>query len=207
MLILSSTFLLLFSLLSVTEAYFYVPSFMSNLPFQGGMASATKNNSLYMFGGENATTSYTNNLYKLDQLTDTFTWETVNQVNTPPGTLYGQAVMTNNDTQMYLLGGMTNATNNQSVPLQYYQFAFDTNTWAAATTNTNATGNFTMPLNRKLFSANYDSSTNKIFIYGGALNENAIFSDLWSFDTTTQQFTQLPELGVPRYSHTASLLR
>ncbi|KAG2204229.1 hypothetical protein INT46_008844 [Mucor plumbeus] len=170
------------------------------------MASAAKNNSLYMFGGENATNSYTNNLYKLDQLTDTFTWETVNQVNTPPGTLYGQAVITNNDTQMYLLGGMTNATNNQLVPFQYYQFAFDTNTWTAPTTNTNATGNITMPLNRKLFSANYDSSTSKIFIYGGSLNESAIFSDLWSFDTTTQQFTQLPELGVPRYSHTTSLL-
>lgn len=203
----STTFLLLLSLLSVTEAYFYVPSFMSNLPFQGGMATAQKNNSLYMFGGENATTSYTNNLYRLEQLDNTFSWEAVNQVNTPPGTFYGQAVVTDNGSHMYLFGGMANATNNQMVGLQYYQFAFDTNTWTAPTTNTNSTGNFTIPLNRKLFSANYDSSNNKVYIYGGSLNESAIFRDLWSFDTTTQQFTQLQDPGVPRYAHTASLLR
>ncbi|KAL9543139.1 hypothetical protein MBANPS3_008258 [Mucor bainieri] len=202
----SSTFLLLLSLLSVTEAYFYVPSFMSNLPFQGGMSTAQKNNSLYMFGGENATTSYTNNLYKLDQLNDTFNWETVNQVNAPPGTLYGQAVVTDNGSHMYLLGGMANATNNQVANLQYYQFAFDTNTWTAPTTNTNSTGNITMPVNRKLFSANYDSANNKIYIYGGSLNDSTIFADFWSFDTTTQQFTQLQNPGVPRYAHTASLL-
>ncbi|CEP10498.1 hypothetical protein [Parasitella parasitica] len=159
-----------------------------------------------MFGGENATNHYINDFYRLNQLPNTFSWEAVTQINAPPGTYYGQAVMTTNESQMYLMGGMANGTENRVLPLQYYRFAFDTNTWTAATTNANVSSNITIPANRKLFSANYDSSNNKIYIFGGSLNQTLVFNDLWSFDTTTQQFTQLPPAADSTYAHTTSLL-
>ncbi|KAI9470033.1 MAG: hypothetical protein EXX96DRAFT_532376 [Benjaminiella poitrasii] len=101
---------------------------------------------------------------------------------------------------------MTNASNNHLLPLQYYQYAFDTSTWTAASTNTNTTLTSPFPYNRKLFSATYDEKNDKVYIYGGALNETAIFSDFWVMDVATQQFTALPSVDVPRYAHTASLL-
>lgn len=200
--------LLLFTiyLIKYTNAYFYVPTFMSNLPFQDGMAFAQRNNSLILFGGENATNTYTNNLYELSQLSDTFSWKTLNQTNTPPGTIYGQSIIHQNT--MHLFGGMTNSTTNQLIPLQHYQYSFQNQSWTSSSTNAqnvslNAT---TVPLNRKLFSATFDGNS-KIYFYGGALNESAIFSDFWSYDLNTNQYTQLPNIQLPRYAHSASYLR
>lgn len=180
---------------------------MSNLPFQDGSATAVRNNNaLVLFGGENATNSYTNNLYQLTQTSDSFNWQILQQNNAPPGALYGQAIVVNNNNNMLLLGGMTNITNNQMVPLQNYQFDFNTNTWTPSSNNNATISNTTaLPLNRKLFTATYDNQ-NKIYIYGGALNGTAIFSDFYSLDITTQQYTQLPNPQVARYGHTASLL-
>jgi N-acetylneuraminic acid mutarotase len=181
---------------------------MATLPFKGGMASARRNNSIILFGGENATNSFTDDLYQLTQLTDTFNWQRLPQTNTPPGNLYGQAIITSNNDAMYLLGGMTNTTNNQIAPLQIYQYTFDNHSWNAAPTNTAqvSTNSTSIPLNRKLFSATYDSQ-NKVYIYGGALNASAIFPDFYVLDLSTNQFAALPNPGVPRYSHTSSLLR
>lgn len=202
---------LLLSSIAFTDAYFYVPNFMSNLPFQGGMATAQRNNTLLMFGGENATNRFTNNLYQISQLPNTFQWQVLEQNNRPPGTLYGQAIVANNNNHMYLLGGVTNTTINQVAPFQYYQFAFDTNTWtAAATNNGNVSSNATItPMNRYAFSATYDGQ-NKIYILGGAIsgiNGTKFFNDFYVLDTTTHQFTQLPGPNVSRSGHTASYLR
>ncbi|RCI04781.1 hypothetical protein CU098_012460 [Rhizopus stolonifer] len=168
------------------------------------MASAQRNMSLVMFGGENATTTYTNNLYQLTQTQDSFDWQVMTQNNPPPGTIYGQAVVSKDLNSMYLLGGVSNATANQQVPFQYYQFSFSNSSWTAGPTNS-ITNTTNMPLNRKLFSATYDGS-NKIYIYGGALNESAIFYDFFSFDITTNQFTSLTAPNIPRYAHTGSYL-
>ena len=199
-------------LLSAVDAYFYVPNFVANLPFKGGMATASRNNtSLVMFGGENVTTSYTNDFYQLTQVADTYNWQIIPQTNAPPGNLYGQAVVTNDNNNMFLLGGMTNTTNSQLVPLQVYQYSFQSQTWTASPNNNAVVGNTTaLPYNRKLFSATYDNQ-NKVYIYGGAVNNSAsfIFSDFYSLDLTTQQYTKLPSPPQPiaRYGHTASLLR
>lgn len=194
-------------LLSAVDAYFYVPNFMSSLPFKGGMATATRNNNtLIMFGGENATNSYTNELYQLSQVSNTFDWQILQQNNPPPGTLYGQAVITNNNNDMYLLGGMTNATNNLNVPLQNYHFSFASNTWTASPNNNATISNTTvLPRNRKLFSATYDNQ-NKVYIYGGSVSNNETFGDFYSLDLTTQQYTALPNPPILRYGHTGSLL-
>lgn len=194
-------------LLSVVDAYFYVTNFMSNLPFKDGMATSTRNgNSLVMFGGENATNSYTNDFYQLTQTSESFNWQILNQNNPPPGTLYGQAVVTNNN-NMYLLGGVTNATNGQMVPFQNYLFSFDSNTWTASSNNSIVMTNTTQfPYNRKLHTATYDNQST-IYIYGGALNDRDVFSDFFKFDITTQQYTSLPTTGIPQFGHTASLLR
>lgn len=193
--------------ISFTNAYFYVPNFMSNLPFQGGMATAQRNNTLLMFGGENATNRFTNNLYQLSLISDIFQWQVLEQRNPPPGTLNGQAVVVNNNSNMYLLGGMTNKTVDQLAPFQSYRFAFDTNTWtAAAANNANPSSNTTILANRMLFSATYNG-LNKIYIYGGAINDTHVLSDFYVMDTITGQFTKLPDVGIPRYGHTASYLR
>jgi N-acetylneuraminic acid mutarotase len=205
---LTGNILLLFSfyLIQHAHAYFYVPTFMSNLPFQDGMAYAQRNNSLVLFGGENATDTYTNNMYQLTQLSDTFSWETLNQTNTPPGMIYGQSII-HQDT-MHVFGGITNSTSDQFVPLQHYQYSFQNQSWSSSTTNTQtiSLNSTTMPLNRKLFSSTFDG-TSKVYFYGGALNESIIFSDFWSFDINTSQYTRLPNINLPRYAHSASYLR
>jgi N-acetylneuraminic acid mutarotase len=181
---------------------------MANLPFKGGMSTSTRGkDSLIMFGGENATDSYTNNLYKLSQVGESFTWEILQQNNPPPGTLYGQSVITKDNNNMYLLGGMTNATNNQRVPFQSYQYSFPTSTWTASpNNNVNIANSTTLPLNRKLFSATFNGDS-KAYIYGGALNATTVFNDFFTFDTTTQQYAPLPPTDIGRYGHSASLLR
>ncbi|OBZ81729.1 Acyl-CoA-binding domain-containing protein 4, partial [Choanephora cucurbitarum] len=167
------------------------------------MATAQRNSSLIMFGGETPLSTFNNsNMYELTQTSNSFDWRTINQVNAPPGNIYGQAVVSSDQNRMYLLGGMTNATDNREVPFQYYTFNFQNNSWTAAPTNTNATN---MPLNRKLFSATYDNA-NKIYIYGGALNSTAIFNNFFSFDISTNQFTPLASPNVYRFGHTASYL-
>ncbi|KAI7848065.1 hypothetical protein BDC45DRAFT_524491 [Circinella umbellata] len=194
---------LLLSTASLTQAYFYVPNFMSTLPFQGGSAYATKGDSLIIFGGENATTSFTNKLYQLQQTSNTYTWKELPQQNPPPGALYGQAMVSNTGNTLIVMGGMTQATTDQVVPIQMYSYDFGTTKWNAAPTNTNASN--TVPFNRQMFSATYDNSST-VYIYGGSLNASAIFPDFYALNTQTLQFTQLPDPGIPRYGHTASLL-
>ncbi|KAI9258033.1 hypothetical protein BDA99DRAFT_561472 [Phascolomyces articulosus] len=198
---------LLLSTATLTQAYFYVPNFMSTLPFQGGSAYATRGDSIYIFGGENATSSHTNKLYQLQQTSTSFTWREVPQTNPPPGALYGQAMVSNTGKTMLLLGGMSDQTANQEIPLQLYSYNFDTTEWHAAPTNNNLNATASIPYNRQLFSATYDNGTT-LYIYGGSLNNTAIFPDFYKVDVGTSNFvfTELPNPGIPRYGHTASLL-
>ncbi|PHZ17864.1 galactose oxidase [Rhizopus microsporus ATCC 52813] len=178
---------------------------MSKLPFKGGMATAQRNSSLLLFGGENSTTRFTNTFYSLTQTTTSFTWNTLPQKNPPPGVVYAQAVMANNN-NFYLLGGLTESANNQST-LPYYSYSFDTQTWTAAPSNTANNGtNSTLPGNRYFHSVAYDGQ-NSIYIYGGgSANGTGVFSDLYKLDITTGQFTLLQDSTIRRYGHTASYL-
>ncbi|KAI9321079.1 hypothetical protein BX666DRAFT_1914183 [Dichotomocladium elegans] len=189
---------------SLTHAYFYVPNFMSSLPFQGGSAFASRGSSLFIYGGENSTESYTSNMYQLTQTATSYTWQKVPQKSPGPPNRYGQAVISSSGSTMMLLGGMSATTNNQALPLQLYSYNFDQQTWSswANNNNTNVTN---VPLNRQLFSATYDNSST-IYIFGGALNQSAVFSDFYALDTSTFTFTQLQSPNQPRYGHTASLL-
>ncbi|KAG1556680.1 hypothetical protein G6F47_006263 [Rhizopus delemar] len=169
------------------------------------MATAQRNNSLLLFGGENATSHYTNTFYQLTQTSSTYDWSTVPQTNTPPGVSYAQAVVANNNNDMYVMGGISNATSVQDTLLQYYKYSFNSQSWTAASTNnlTNATG---VPLNRYLFSATYDGA-NTIYIYGGVtVFTKNILADFYKFDITTGTFTELPNPNLFRYGHTASYL-
>lgn len=178
---------------------------MSSLPFQAGSAFATRNNSLIIFGGQNATTVYTNNLYQLTQTSDSFTWEELPQNNPPPGNLYGQAVISSTGQTMLLLGGLAEATVNRELPIQMYSYNFSTQTWAGWANNNNANAT-NVPLNRQMFSASYDNS-NTVYIFGGSLNNSAIYQDFYALDTRSMSFTPLPSPNQGRYGHTASYLR
>ncbi|KAL9559560.1 hypothetical protein MBANPS3_000345 [Mucor bainieri] len=181
------------------------------MPFAAGMATASgSNNTLYMFGGESSTNASNSNLYQLTQTGNTFAWSFLRQSNSPPVSIYGQAVITNDNSKMYVFGGMKIAVSNQTIPLQYYEYTFDTNTWSNASTNTitnttNITSTREFPLNRRLFSATYDNN-NRIYIYGGALNQSIVFSDFYVMDITTRVFKRLPDPKIHLYGHTASLL-
>ncbi|CDS11467.1 hypothetical protein LRAMOSA03730 [Lichtheimia ramosa] len=177
---------------------------MSSLPFQAGSAFVTRNNSLIIFGGQNATTVYTNNLYQLTQTSDSFTWEELPQNNPPPGNLYGQAVISSTGQTMLLLGGLSEATVNREMPIQMYSYNFSTQTWAGWANNNNANAT-NVPLNRQMFSASYDNS-NTVYIFGGSLNNTAIYQDFYALDTRSMSFTPLPSPNQGRYGHTASFL-
>jgi hypothetical protein len=196
--------------LSTVQAYFYVPSFMTSLPFRDGMAYAQKNNSLYLFGGENSTVHYNNDLYKLTQTSTSYNWEVVPQINPPNGTLYSQSYITADGQNMVLLGGMSNTTSGRGLPLQIYTYNFASQTWtASAGNNANITG--TPPAefiyNREFFSASYDKNSQLTYIFGGAVMGNsAVFNDLHVLDANLKS-TALAATPNGRYGHTASVLR
>ncbi|OBZ88226.1 RING finger protein B [Choanephora cucurbitarum] len=193
-----------FAYFSTVQAYFYVPSFSNVLPFKGGMAYAKKNQSLYLFGGENATSSYTNNLYKLTQTDSSYNWEIVPQINAPNGTVYGQSYITADGNNMVVMGGMTNATAGKQAPLQIRSYNFASQTWTEPSTNTgNATA---FPLNREFFSLAYDSKSQKSYVFGGAVSgAGVVFNDLQVLDANFKATTLKPTPS-GRYGHTASII-
>lgn len=192
------------------HAYFYVPSFMNSLPFKGGMAYAQKNDSLYLFGGENATVRYTNDLYKLTQTATSYNWESVPQINAPNGTLYSQSYVTADGQNMVLLGGMSNATYGRGLPLQIHTYNFASQTWTEFSGN-NANVSSPPPAefiyNREYFSATYDSKNQLTYILGGAVSAaNQVFSDFHVLDANFKS-TALVSPPYGRYGHSASILR
>lgn len=207
----------LYSLLSTivliqsVQAYFYVPSFMNNLPFKGGMASAQHNNSLYLFGGENATSKYTNDLYQLTQTSTTYNWQRVEQITPPNGTLYSQSFFTADGENMILMGGMSNATAGRGLPMQIYNFNLPSKTWTAHNQNKNESVGNPIPadfvFNKEFFTATYDPKNKLTYVFGGAITAlNTVFNTLHVYDA---QF--VPKALAPtqfgRYGHTTSILR
>lgn len=189
------------------QAYFDQPSLLTTLPYRGGMVYVQRNNSLVLFGGENATMSYTNDLYELTQTATGFTWTVLPQTDPPTAALSGQAIYADGNDAMFLFGGMAPATVNQILPLQMYLYNFSTYAWRAWEGNTNISTSVPVPENRQLFSATVNQQNGTVYIYGGALNMTRVYNDLWALDLSTFAFTQLPSSDQFRYGHTASLLR
>ncbi|KAI9340364.1 hypothetical protein BD770DRAFT_372607 [Pilaira anomala] len=199
----------------IADAFFYEPSIMPRLPYQSDMASATRNNSLVLFGGSNITHAFSKELYQLTQTSDSFDWQALEQMNPPTITGYGKAVITNSNQIMYLIGGSNPSNKKQELPLQVYQYSFESSTWTSSPENSLSAFDITsFPRNRYFHSVTYDNN-NKIYIYGGAANstfsKNGTYSydtvdDFFSFDITTQEYSRLPDSNEARYDHTASLL-
>lgn len=183
---------------------------MNSLPFKGGMAYAQKNDSLYLFGGENATVRYTNDLYKLTQTATSYTWEIVPQINAPNGTLYSQSYVTADGQNLVLMGGMSNATAGRGLPLQIHTYNFASQTWTEFSGN-NANVSSPPPAefiyNREYFSATYDSKNQLTYVLGGAVSAaNQVFSDFHVLDANFKS-TALVSPPYGRYGHSASILR
>ncbi|KAI8333090.1 hypothetical protein BC941DRAFT_401803 [Chlamydoabsidia padenii] len=104
------------------------------------------------------------------------------------------------------MGGQGNFTTNSTLsanvttlPLQLQLYHFASASWSTPTFPNTA-----VPNNRKLFSATYSSSTNKVYIYGGASDQQNVYNDLWVMDGDTLTFNQLTPYYA-RYGHTGSL--
>ncbi|CAO3589874.1 unnamed protein product [Absidia cylindrospora] len=205
---LTYVFLALLAWTSTVHAYFYVPNFMSTLPFGGGMATAQRNNSMILFGGETDSTSYTNTLYQLTQNATGFTWEALPQKNAAQGVVYAQAIVSKDQSSLMVIGGQGNfsapstnsSANATALPLQLQLYNFASASWSTYPSKAGVA----MPGNRKLFSATYMDSSNKIYIYGGASSEQNVYGDLWVMDGATAAFTQLKPY-YNRYGHTGSM--
>lgn len=185
------------------HAYFDTGANTDAFPFMDGMVSVNRNNTIIYYGGENATTPYTNQMYGLSNiLTGSPTFNKIQTTNAGPAVLYAQAVISASGDSMLLLGG-TNPVIASNVSLGVYQFSFPTNTWFTV----NATG-ATMPQNRMMFSATLVGS--KLYVYGGVTTDNlGYFNDFWSLDLASGQYawTNLTSAGLPiRYGHTATAL-
>ncbi|GAA5813905.1 hypothetical protein MFLAVUS_007393 [Mucor flavus] len=197
-------------LIQSAQAYFYVPTFMNNLPFKGGMASAQRNDSLYLFGGENATTRYTNDLYQLTQTATSYNWQRVEQISPPNGTTYSQSFFTADNKNMVLMGGMSETTEGRGLPLQIYNFNLDSKTWTAHNQNKNETVGNPPPANfvynREFFTATYDAKNQKTYVFGGAISKlNAVFNTLHVYDANFVPIALAPA-PYGRYGHTTSIL-
>ena len=185
--------------------YFYLSNLANSLPFKGMMASARLNNSLYLFGGENATSHYSNDFYKLTQTSDGFTWSIVPQTNSPAGTAASQAYITSDQQNFVLLGGMSSTTVGKIAPLQIYTYNFASQSWALRTNQNQSVDTTSFIYNREAFSATYDSSSQTTYICGGD-NTSAVFNTLHKLDSNFQA-TPLASAPEARYGHTASILR
>ncbi|KAI9253375.1 hypothetical protein BDA99DRAFT_519610 [Phascolomyces articulosus] len=200
------TLLLLIQLwIRYCQGYFYQANLQTTLPFQSIMAYAQRNSSLVLFGGENATISYSNNLDLLTQTENGFTWTQLPQNNTPPPVAFAKSIYIESTDSFLLIGGITEANNNAMVPIQMYLYSFASNNWQAIGTNDPASP-VLVPANRKEFSVSHDQQANRAYIYGGAVNISSLFNDLWVLDLSTMAFAQLPSSDVARYGHSTSLL-
>lgn len=197
---------LLLAYVSYVHAYFSTPNMENTLPFKSAIATAQRNNSMILFGGENATTWYTNDLYQLEATSTGFEWRALPQNNPPPPTINARAVYMESMDAMIMLGGFTQTTANVYMPIQVYTYFFANQTWVPAASN-NEVNDTIVPANRRDFAVAADQQNNHIYIYGGSLNDTAIYNDLWILDTVTMTFTQLPPTDVGHYSHSISLLR
>lgn len=199
-------FSILLSTLSSVHAYYFMGSLTNVLPFKSMMASAQFNNSLYLFGGENATSHYSNDLYKLTQTSDGYSWLTVPQKNPINGTAGSQAFVTSDQQNLVLLGGdsFTEANASNFLPLQIYTYNFASQTWTSKTP-TNFTLDNTACVNRQAFSATYDSKNKVSYIYGGFARQS-VLDTLHKMDENYQT-TSLGRSPEARYGHTTSILR
>ncbi|KAI8881518.1 hypothetical protein K501DRAFT_324461 [Backusella circina FSU 941] len=195
------TLVILATLLALCQGEFYFPDQRSPFPAIGNMATAQRNNSLVMFGGKNATINNANELFQLTLSNNSFTFQKLPQLNRPDGTSDGRAVIVNDQNTMYLLGGFTNTTIGQDLPLQMYSYDFATSNWSTLQPVTLST----IPQNRALHSSVYDGNRS-VYILGG-LNASAFFSDFFVMDTITNEITTLPNLPAEIFGHTMSYMR
>ncbi|KAI8333639.1 hypothetical protein BC941DRAFT_380106 [Chlamydoabsidia padenii] len=198
--------LVLLSFLFISPSFGYYssqPELLVTLPLKEGVAADKRGQSLIVVGGESNLEKYTNGLNQLTQTPTGYNWTTLPQQNTPPASAYGRAVVAKDGNTMLLIGGITNATNNQAVPLQIYQYNFGTTAWSG---QVNTAANNATPVNRWLHTTTQDPNTGKIYIYGGAFNTSVMFADFWLLDPTTMAFTALPAPQIRRYGHTATLM-
>ncbi|KAG0844286.1 hypothetical protein G6F18_002012 [Rhizopus arrhizus] len=196
--------ILLLTLLNHVQAYFYLSSLANSLPFKGMMASAQANSSLYLFGGENATSRYSSDLYKLTQTSDGYTWSILPQTNPPEGTASSQAYVTSDLQNLVVMGGMSKSTVGVVSPLQISSYNFASQTWTSHTNRNQTVGSASFIYNRESFSATYDRSSQTTYVFGGD-NSSVVFSSLHKLDANFQ-VTPLTSAPEARYGHTTSIL-
>lgn len=202
--------LLAFLFISPAVGYYSQPELLITMPFQEGVAATKRGKSIIAVGGETNLVSYSNNLNQLEQWPTGYTWTSLPQQNSPPASAYGRAVVSKDNNTMYLIGGITNTTKNQAVPLQVYQYNFGTTAWSAQLNTNNVTSNASTtatPLNRWLHTTTPDPNTGNIYIYAGAFNTSVMYADFWLLDPSTMVYTSLPSPQIRRYGHTATLTR
>ncbi|KAI9312370.1 hypothetical protein BX666DRAFT_1986808 [Dichotomocladium elegans] len=185
---------------------YFSTDIMVQLPLKSMMATAARNNSMILFGGENATEPFTTDLYQLTATDSSFDWVVLTQNNPPPATSKAQGVYVEKADSFVIVGGITATTAFQSAPLQIYVYYFSNQTWIAAPTNSVINTTISLPVNRQEHSVAIDQASATMFIYGGVFNSSAM-NDFWAWDTTTMTFTQLPPTtNIAHYGHTMSLL-
>jgi hypothetical protein len=207
----SSVFFLtaLFAFNTSVHGLFNVSYLKNTIPTGGSMFSAQLDNSLYLFGGENDTVAFGNELYKLTLTDNTFNWEVISQINRPNGAVNGQGYMTSDNQNMVIMGGVTADNNVNLLNLQIYTYNFANQTWTANFKNSAAVNeNDTSVLsNRESFSATYDPNTQKTYVLGGCLSASGyMFSDFRVLDANFK-VAGLNSPNVARYGHSASLTR
>ncbi|KAG1275749.1 hypothetical protein G6F65_009697 [Rhizopus arrhizus] len=168
------------------------------------MASAQANSSLYLFGGENATSRYSSDLYKLTQTSDGYTWSILPQTNPPEGTASSQAYVTSDLQNLVVMGGMSKSTVGVVSPLQISSYNFASQTWTSHTNRNQTVGSASFIYNRESFSATYDRSSQTTYVFGGD-NSSVVFSSLHKLDANFQ-VTPLTSAPEARYGHTTSIL-
>ncbi len=148
------------------------------------------NQKMYIFGGY--TGSYQNDLWSYTPTTNT--WVQLTPTGGPPAArMYHSAVWDSTNQKMYIFGGSTGSVQND-----LWAYTPSTNTWAQLT----PTGG--PPAARSDHSAVWDSTNQKMYIFGGSAGSYQ--NDLWAYTPSSNTWAQLTPTGGPpatRADHSA----
>lgn len=147
------------------------------------------NNSLYVFGGVNASEDSNSNLYVLNL--DILCWEEKKYTSKEVQPLSSHSMSLVGDNKLVIFGGCYRGKFFNSL----YIFDIDTEKWSTYPKENIENGN----IPEKRIEHSQITYGNKVYIYGGQDFDGKYFNDMWAFDTDSMQWEQIEIKGeVPK---------
>ena len=205
-----AVFVLLVTLSSFLHAEYPVkPLVAEKLPDVSAPGYFTRDNMLYLYGGESRSNKFMNTFSAVTfDNVGALTCRSIPSQNGPQ-VADPQLVLLQDSQTVLMFGGIYNDTlYNESAPLRIYHYSFNDETWRPLAATQSGADPTTLPLNRQHHTAVLATNGN-VYIFGGASDNMTgtlgILMDSWSYSPSTGQLTQLqpPPYGLLGHAGTA----